>query len=212
MSELTKLRRRVDLAERKLAPLIIEHRDVQADAQAKQSKAYREKAYAANNLTTLVAPRGGKDYLPPKSELELEAIAAGQKLSDVMRRRMLAQTALDQARAELVAEENRILYQWRHLKALHIIAMQNRGGDASLEIAELRAATPSDLHVRRDQRFTVSPQVALVLHDHTLDELNVPCNQLLGSASWGNTGNYEAIRARILAEAEFYSPLEPEAA
>ncbi len=192
MSELTKLQRRVDAAERKLTPLIAEHRDAQADAQAKQSKAYREKAYAANNLTTLVAPRGGKDYSPPKTEFEIAAIEAGQKLSDVVRRRTLAQAELNDARALLNAEQNAILYAWRHRKALNIIAKQNRGADASAEIAELRAATPSDLHVRRDQWFTVSPQVALVLHDHTRDETTVPCNQLLGSA---RLGEHRQLRA-----------------
>lgn len=66
------------------------------------------------------------------------------------------------------------------------------------KLKELRTMTPPDTCVRIDQRFTISPQVALVLKNFALDDMNTPVNHLRGESAGAD---YERMRARILAQA-----------
>jgi hypothetical protein len=160
-------------------------------------------------MLELGGPRPGPGHKPPPTAREVAESEANSKLATARYQLATAKIEFNNAAADLLAAENRILNRWRHQRALEILELQRIDAAPELiaeKLAELRVLTPPDTCVRLDQRFTVSALVDSLLHDRR-DAINVRVDELRGEI---DTGTYEKRRAEVLAQAEndSVSPLE----
>jgi hypothetical protein len=206
-SPLTRLRAAVTKAQAKFDTVSFELRKATEANRTAQGKAADER-YERGLELSRGGPRRAPGDTPPPTALETAAAATEQKLQAVRGRHFIAQTALTNAEAALLDVENRIINRHRESLALQFKEAE-RNGASQNELAairaQLRAATPHEMQVRLNQRFTVSSLVREVLDDGddgTGLRLDVP-----GPVLRGEVGpDYDQVRAAILAEAERESP------